>query len=105
VFTDNDGNATSKRDPALSRKQNKIILSQSFLGWTSFKVFFRMTWQPFEENFSGIKAKFLANAEIVTREAQVHGLVSADAERQRILMREQQADQEKEGKISVLSQL
>ncbi|KAI5841806.1 ankyrin repeat-containing domain protein [Morchella snyderi] len=75
VFTDSEGNATR---------------------WTSFKVFFRMTWQPFEENFSGIKAKFLANAEIVTREAQVHGLVSADAERQRIRMREQQVDQEKE---------
>lgn len=64
-----------------------------------------MTWQPFEENFSGIKAKFLANAEIVTREAQVHGLVSADAERQRIHLREQQADQEKQGKISAFKSI
>lgn len=77
VFTDSEGNVSR---------------------WTSFKVFFRMTWQPFEENFAGIKAKFLANAEIVTREAQVHGLITDDVERQRIRMREQQEDKEREGK-------
>lgn len=58
-----------------------------------------MTWQPFEVNFQEIGVKFLANAEIVVREAQVHGLMGAEAERQRIHTREEREDRISKGAI------
>lgn len=59
----------------------------------------RLTWQPFEGNFADLKVKFLANAEIVIREAQVHGLMGAEAERQRVRMREEREDRNNKGAI------
>lgn len=58
-----------------------------------------MTWQPFEGNFEAIRVKFLANAEIVVRQAQVHGLIGAAVERQRIHTREEREDRINKGTI------
>lgn len=67
---------------------NWLILS----GWVSFRIFLRVTWEPFEENFNALSSRFRNNVEIVIRTADI-------TEYQRRRSKEEIEAEEKEGKI------
>lgn len=41
------------------------------LGWTSFRVFFRLSWEPFEARFGAINLRFREHIDIVIRTANI----------------------------------
>ena len=51
---------------------NVVTYVYGFLDSQGFKVFLRLMWEPFEEQFKLIETRFLNNADIVFRLAMIH---------------------------------
>ena len=49
-----------------------MITYLCFLDLQGFKLFLKLTWEPFEEQFKSIETRFLNNAEIIIRLVIVH---------------------------------
>ena len=80
-------------------KFKQWLLTYVFLDLQGFKLFLRVTWEPFEEQFKSIESHFLNNAGVIVRLVIVH---SASMEHQyHAYMRELQERQE--GEITVIS--
>ncbi|KAI5839052.1 ankyrin repeat-containing domain protein [Morchella snyderi] len=60
--------------------------------WTSFRVFLRTTWEPFEENFNTLHSNFRNHVDIVIRTAAI-------TEHERLLSKEKREAEEKENKL------
>lgn len=67
------------RSSPTNRETKVVSTSPSSLGvillihsdWTSFRVFFRVSWEPFEARFDGINLQFREHIDIVIRTANV----------------------------------
>jgi len=67
--------------------------------WVSFRIFLRVTWEPFEEHFGSLNTRFRNNAEIVVRTAN-----GAEHQRQR-LKEERDEDKNRRELLLWLSEL
>lgn len=67
MFTDAEGNQS--REYSLFSPPKSYLLMVS--GWTSFRVFLRVSWEPFEARFDSINSSFREHVEIVIRTANV----------------------------------
>lgn len=67
MFTDKQGNQSRECCPPCSVNGSLLILSD----WTSFRVFFRVSWEPFEARFDGIHLHFREHVDIVIRTANI----------------------------------
>ena len=47
---------------------------ECFLDLKSFKLFLRLMWEPFEEQFKSTEMNFSKNAEIVFRSVMIHSV-------------------------------
>jgi hypothetical protein len=66
-------------------------------GSASFKVFLRLSWDPYEERLRGIQMRFSNHADVVFRAAQVQGMINENTVHQWAQLRADMEDLKHKG--------
>jgi hypothetical protein len=98
VFTDEDGEMSSASVRVLYTHTFHLNLIY-FIDWTSMKLLIKVSWAPFESEFTGLQTNFLTHAEIVVKHAQGQEFVAAKINRQLQELRYEREEALKKGKV------
>ena len=67
VFSNKKGKPSREFSKGLNHKPTIFLLNYFTLDLQGFKLFFRLTWEPFEAQFGSIESRFLNNTSIIVR--------------------------------------